>query len=67
MDTVEIPEAIPEIGMEAGTPAVVDTVSEDGRRLLADASSPEPPSAMVDLEVGDDGSLRVVGYLELTT
>lgn len=67
MDVVFIPEAIPEIGMEAGRAGVVDTVYDGGRMLLVDASSAEGPSALVDLRLDEDGSTHVVGYSELST
>lgn len=67
MDVVAIPEAIPEIGMEAGRVGVVDRVWAGGKMLHVDASSPTAPSALVDLRVEPDGSLCVVGYAELKT
>jgi hypothetical protein len=66
MDMLRLPEPIEELGMEAGTPGVVDTVSDGGRMLLVDVSGPNlPASALVDVEVGDDGSEHVVGYSKL--
>jgi hypothetical protein len=64
MDIIAIPDPIPEIGMEAGRMGVVDTVYDGGRMLLVDASSPEGPSALVDVRL--DPEPRVVGYSPLS-
>lgn len=66
MDVISIPEAIPEIGMEAGRVGVVDTVYDGGRMLLVDASSAHGASALVDIRLDEDGSAHVVGYSELS-
>ena len=64
---VRIPEAIPELSVEAGVAAVIDSVYDDGRMLLVDVSGPEAPcDALIHIEVPPEGSaLSVVGYSKL--
>ena len=63
LDIVPIPEEVPALGVEAGTPATVDTVYAGGRMLSLEIGREDGSSAgFVDLEVEADGTLRVVGY-----
>ncbi len=66
---VRIPEAIPELGLEAGDGAVIHSVREvgGGTRLLAEVSGPEAPcDAIIYIEVLPDHTLRLVGYSKLS-
>lgn len=69
MDTIALPEPIEALGLEAGMPGLVDSVSRtgEGTLLLAvDLSGPErPSSAIVEIEVLPDGTKRVVGHSKL--
>jgi hypothetical protein len=59
LETVAIPEDVPELGLEAGTTGTIVTVYEDGRKLLVEIGREDGTSiGLVDLEVGEDGSLR---------
>ncbi|MBA3490769.1 MAG: hypothetical protein H0T55_01655 [Rubrobacteraceae bacterium] len=66
-DIVHLPEAVPDAGLEAGQPAVVDSVYDDGRgntMLLAEISRQheDPTVVLLDIEVKDDGTLKIVSY-----
>jgi len=61
LETVAIPEDVPELGVEAGTTGTIVTVYEGGRMLLVEIGREDGTSVgLVDLEVGEDGSLRPV-------
>ena len=61
LETVAIPEEIPELGVEAGTTGTIVTVYEGGRMLLVEIGREDGTSVgLVDLEVGEDRSLRPV-------
>jgi hypothetical protein len=58
LETVAIPEDVPELGVEAGTTGTIVTVYEGGRMLLVEIGREDGTSVgLVDLEVGEDGSL----------
>lgn len=66
LDSVPIPEAIPELGIEAGTMGVVDSVYDEGRMLLVEVPRPGGTSVgLVDIRVDPGGVTRVVGYSRL--
>jgi hypothetical protein len=61
LETVAIPEDVPELGVEAGTTGTIVTVYEVGRMLLVKIGREDGTSVgLVDLEVGEDGSLRPI-------
>jgi len=61
LETVAIPEDVPELGVEAGTTGTVVTVYEGGRMLLVEIGREDGTSVgLVDLEVGEDGSPRPI-------
>jgi len=61
LQTVAIPEDVPELGFEAGTTGTIVTVYEGGRMLLVEIGREDGTSVgLVDLEVGEDGSLRPI-------
>jgi hypothetical protein len=63
LDVISVPEDVPALGVEAGTLATVDTVYAGGRMLSLEIGREDGSSAgFVDVEVEDDGALRVVGY-----
>jgi hypothetical protein len=67
--SVRIPEAIPELAIEAGDTGCIDSVYalEDGTlALLVDVSGPGAPcGALKDVEVLPDGRSRVAGFSRL--
>lgn len=69
MDMIRLPEPIKELGLKAGTPGAIDTVSRKSDEkilLLVDVSGPKlPASAIVEIEVAKDGAERVVSYTKL--
>ncbi len=63
LEMVAIPEDIPELGINAGRMGTVVTVYERGRMLLVEIGREDGTSAgLVDLEVGEDGSLSLISY-----
>ncbi len=63
LDVVPVPEDVPDLGVEAGTAATVDTVYADGRMLSLEIGREDGSSAgFVDVEVEESGVLRVVGF-----
>jgi hypothetical protein len=61
LETVAIPEDIPELDVEAGTTGTIVTVYEGGRMLLVEIGREDGTSVgLADLEVGEDGSLRPI-------
>lgn len=50
IELVALHDGVPELGVEAGKTGTIVTVYEGGRMLL------------VDLEVGEDGSLGLISY-----
>jgi Domain of unknown function (DUF4926) len=63
LQTVAIPEDVPELGVEAGTTGTIVTVYEGGRMLLVEIGREDGTSVgLVDLEVGEDGSLSLISY-----
>lgn len=66
MDDYTVPEpGVPEVGLAAGAPGVVDTVYDGGKRLLVDCTAPEGPSALLTVEVLEDGGTRVLSYTKM--
>jgi len=58
-ETVAIPDDVPELGVEAGATGTIVTVYESGRSLLVEIGREDGTSVgLVELEVGEDGSLR---------
>jgi hypothetical protein len=67
LDTVRIPEDVPELGVAAGDAGVISAVWADGRMLDVEVPREGGASAgFVDLEVRSDGSTKVVGYSKLS-
>ena len=63
LDSLEVPSAVPELGVEAGERGVVLHVWNEGRMLDVEIPKPGGKSAgFVDIEVARDGTLRVVGH-----
>lgn len=63
LEVVALPEDVPELGVEAGTTGTIVTVYEGGRMLLVEIGREDGTSVgLVDLEVGEDGSLSLVSY-----
>jgi len=63
LEVVALPEDIPELGIEAGTTGTIVTVYEGGRMLLVEIGREDGTSVgLVDLEVGEDGSLSLISY-----
>lgn len=63
LEIVALPEDVPELGVEAGTTGTIVTVYEDGRMLLVEIGREDGTSAgLVDLRVGEDGSLSLISY-----
>jgi len=53
LETVAIPEDVPELGVEAGTTGTIVNVYEGGRMLLVEIGREDGTSVgLVDLEVG---------------
>lgn len=66
LETVEIPEDVPELGVKAGTPGTIATVYDGGRMLDVEVGREDGTSAgFVDLKLEDDGTLHLVGYSTL--
>lgn len=64
---VRIPEAIPELGVEAGDGAVIDSAYNEGRMLFVEIPREGGWTVgFASLEVLPDGSLHLVGYSTLT-
>ena len=63
LQVVALPEDVPELGVEAGTTGTIVTVYEGGRMLLVEIGREDGTSiGLVDLEVGEDGSLSLISY-----
>ena len=63
LELVALPEDVPELGVEAGTSGTIVTVYEGGLMLLVEIGHEDGTSAgLVDLEVGEDGSLGLISY-----
>ena len=63
LEIVALPEDVPELGVEAGTTGTIVTVYEGGRMLLVEIGREDGTSAgLVDLKVGEDGSLDLISY-----
>lgn len=66
LETVAIPEAIPEFGIEAGVTGTIVTVYGDGRMLDVEVSDEEGATiGFMDLKVAEDGSLTLVAFTPL--
>ena len=66
LETVAIPEDVPELGIVAGTLGTVATVYDAGRMLDVEVSREDGTTVgFVDLKVGEDGSLALVAYTTL--
>lgn len=62
LDTVRIPENVPDLGVVAGDAGVISSVWDGGRMLDVEIPKEGGVSAgFVDLEVRPDGSTKVVG------
>lgn len=63
LDVVPIPEAIPELGVEAGDLGVVDFVYDEGRGLHVEIAHKDGTTAgFVQLEADDASFWRVVAH-----
>lgn len=65
LEMVAIPEDIPEMGVKAGDEGTIATVYDSDGALMLDVEMGHPDgtsAGFVDLEVGEDDTLRVVGY-----
>jgi hypothetical protein len=63
LEVVVLPEDVPELGGEAGTTGTIVTIYEGGRMLLVEIGREDGTSiGLVDLKVGEDGSLSLVSY-----
>jgi hypothetical protein len=63
LEVVALPEDIPELGIEEGTTGTIVTIYEGGRMLLVEIGREDGTSVgLVDLEVGEDGSLSLISY-----
>ena len=61
LESVEIPEAVPELGVKAGDRGVIATVWDGGRMLDVEVPKPGGTSAgFVDIEVLPDGAPHCV-------
>ena len=68
LEIVDIPEDVPELGVEAGTMGTIVTVYEGGRMLLVEIGREDGTSVgLVDLEVKEDGSLGLISYTPFTS
>lgn len=65
LDAISIPEAVPELGVEAGDSGVIEAVYDDGRMLSVEVPRDDGTSVgFVDIEVGPE--LHVVSYSPLS-
>jgi hypothetical protein len=63
LETVAIPDDVPELGIRAGDMGTISTVYAGGRMLDVEVSREDGQTiGFVDLEVWDTGDLRLVGY-----
>ena len=70
LDLIPIPENIPELGVEAGEPGVIDFVYDDGRGMYVEVSREDGTTVgfvqlEADTEAEDARSWRVVAYSRL--
>ena len=67
LDTVPIPEDVPELDVRRGDRGVIVTVWDDGGMLDVETPKDDGTSAgFVDLEVRSDGFTKVVGHSKLS-
>ncbi|MBA3424178.1 MAG: hypothetical protein H0U04_06450 [Rubrobacter sp.] len=64
MDTIRIPESIPQIGIRAGDAGVVDSVYDEGRMLLVEVSRTSDGLFAI-LDIATEPDLRIVSYSKL--
>ncbi len=68
LEMVAIPKGILELGIEAGTIGTIATVYGGGRMLDVEVSREDGTTiGFVELEVGEDDSLRLVAYTPLSS
>lgn len=68
LQMVAVPEDVPELGIRAGTMGTIATVYGGGRMLDVEVSREDGVTiGFVDLEVGDDGPLKLVAYTPLSS
>ena len=68
LEIVALPEDVPELGVEAGTTGTIVTVYEGRRMLLVEIGREDGTSVgLVDLEVKEDASLRLISYTSFTS
>lgn len=66
LDPVEIPDAVPELGVQPGDRGVIEHIYDGGRMLSVEVPKPGGASVgFVDIDVSGDGP-RVVAYSKLT-
>lgn len=66
LDPIEIPDAVPELGVQPGDRGVIEHVYDDGRLLSVEVPKPRGVSTgFVDIDVSGSEP-RVVAYSKLT-
>ena len=66
LDFIEIPEAVPELGVEAGGTGVVEAVYAGERTLSVEVPRDDGTSVgFVGIELDRSGAMRVIGYSRL--
>lgn len=63
LETIAIPDDVPELGVQAGDTGTISTVYAGGRMLDVEVSRGDGQTiGFVDIEVQDTGDLILVGY-----
>jgi hypothetical protein len=66
LDPIEIPDAVPELGVKPGDKGVIEHIYDGGRMLSVEVPKPGGTSAgFVDIDVSGDEP-RVVAYSRLS-
>jgi len=64
LDTIRIPEPIPQIGIRAGDVGVIDSVYDEGRMLHVEVSRTSD-GLIALLDIATEPDLHIVSYSEL--
>lgn len=64
MDTIRMPEPIPQIGIQAGDAGVVDSVYDEGRMLVVEVSRTSDGLVAI-LDIATEPDLHIVSYSKL--